>query len=464
MNPIDYSINVPDPSQAFLSALNTGSAFQQQQLQQQQAQMAMQQQQAQQAALARLQQNPNPTADDYAAATLAIPGMREHFKQAYEMQNTAQQQNSLQHVGEVASALTMGKPDVATKLLDDRITALQNSGGKPEDIQAAQTIKQLIQTNPQMALGLMQSKLGSIPGGDKVLGNIKATAILPAEVATAGSTAVKTAAEASGAQADATIKGEQAKVAPTTVALGNQKTAQEIRSQQIGDQIKQLDAQIAAANSETERGKLQLERDKLTTEQAKLTQSQGQAAQDGMDSINQSLITMSAIKQHPGLENAWYQNVPLIGAPKSAPGSMWGGLIAKMPGTDRQALEGYVDTLKSQLGYNSLMAAQASSPTGASGFGALSEGELKLLSNLAGNLDTNSKDFPKQLATVETYLQKLQAKAVANPALPKQGGAYVATVPGVGVVDEGIINQVMKAHPGSTRAQVLQFIQSLGGK
>lgn len=446
MAPTDYSINVPDPSQAFMQGLQTGASVQDLQLKQQQQQQAMAQQQAQMAAMAKLRAIPNPTAQDYADATLLVPGMKDQFKQSWEMRNDAQQMADLHHIGEVGSALTLGKPDVAVKLLNDRADALKNSGGSPQDIKAAQDMAQLIQTNPTMAAGLVQAKLGSIKGGDTVLANMKALATLPGDVRT-------TNAKADSAESQATIDSVTAGNAPTKTTLDNQKTTQDIEKSKADARVAEFNAQIAGANSETERGRLTLERDKFVAEQAAKTQTQGVAAQDGLDSLNNSLLTVSEIKNHRGMD-AFF----------TGPGTKWGSIWGKVPGSDRQALETYIDTLKSQLGYGSLMAAKASSPTGASGFGALSESELKVISQQAADLNPNSADFPAQLAKVERFIQKAQAKAVAAPALPTKGGAYVTTVPNIGAVDEGHINQVLKANPGSTREQVIQFLQSIGGK
>jgi hypothetical protein len=323
---------------------------------------------------------------------------------------------------------------------------LTNAGANPADIKAAQDMAELIKTNPTMAAGLVQAKLGAIPNGDKVLANMKAVATLPGDVK-------KVNADARGAVATADTAEVTAANAPTAASLGNQKTAQEIRASQLSGKVSELNAQIAAANSETERGRLTLERDKYVQEQAKLNQTQGVAAQDGMDSLNNSLSTLNDIKNHRGMD-AFF----------TGPGTKWGAVWRVVPGSDRQALETYIDTLKSQLGYGSLMAAKASSPTGASGFGALSDSELKVISQQAADLNPNSADFPAQLQKVERFLQKAQAKAVAGPNLPTKGGAYVATVPGIGTVDEGHINQVLKANPGSTRDQVIKFLQSVGGK
>lgn len=452
MDPINYSGAFGDqsPLQSFTDSLKTGAEIQNLGLTQQLNQYKVQQQQALQSDLAALGSNPDPHA--IAALSVKYPALSEQFKRSYDMLNQDQQQNKLAVTIPVYAAIQNGRPDLAASQLLDHATALENSG-QADEAQRTRVMAQFIKDHPEQAKVTTGLLLSSAMGPDKFANTFATMGQEGRAQDQAPGALAKVNADASTAQSEAIIKKAQADAAPKTVQLGNDKTAQEIRSAQIGDQIKALDAQIAGADSETKRGQLQLERDKWVQEQQKLNQTQGLAAQDGLDSLNNSMSTLQQIKNHPGLDSYF-----------TGPGTKWGAVWRVVPGSDRHSLEGWIDSLKSQLGYGSLMAAKASSPTGASGFGALSEGELKLLSNLAGNLDPNSSDFPRQLASVERYLQKAQSKAVAGPNLPSKGGAYVATVPGIGVVDEGHINAVLKANPGATRDQVIKFLQQSGGK
>jgi hypothetical protein len=234
-------------------------------------------------------------------------------------------------------------------------------------------------------------------------------------------------------------------------AIDNSKTLQDIEKSKADARIADYNAQINAANSDTERERLTLERDKYVQEQAKLQQAQGKGVQDSMDSANQALDTLNQIRNHPAMDSFL-----------TGPGTAWGKIWGKVPGSERNAFESWVESLKGQLGFQSLMAAKQASPTGASGFGALSDSELKMLSGLAGRLDTDSKDFPVVLGKVEKFLQKTQARAVANPNLPTSGGAFVANSPKYGTIDEGRINAVLRAHPELTRADVLRYLQQQG--
>jgi hypothetical protein len=452
--PYDYSLgNLQDPTQALASGVQFGAGLRQLGVQQQtqdlqlqqaaqQQQFALEQQRQQAQVINSLISKPNASAQDYANASLILPtAMRDQVKQSWEMRNAEQQQSVLQDTGKVFAALSNKQPAVAADLLRQRADMLKSSD--PTQAQSLQTMAGVVDAHPEFARALIGMHLASVPGGDKVIANLTT---MGAEQR-AGD---KAPAELAKAQADAYAAQVKAGNTPTEVTLGNEKTAQEIKASQLDGQVKMLNGQIAAANSETERGRLTLERDKLIAEQAKLGQAQGQAAQESQNLASSALSTLSQIKDHPAFKSQEY-------------GGTWSKIKGFIPGTDRQALEGWVDSLKSQLGYQNLMAAKASSPTGASGFGALSEGELKLITNIAGNLDLNSADFPKQLATVERFLQKAQATAVSRPQLPTKGEAYVMRHPTYGNVTEGIVNDLMRKSPGVTRDQVLQFLKSTGG-
>jgi len=434
--PNDYSLNVPDPTQAFMQGMQNGMGMQENQIKLQQQQTALAMQQQQQQALQNFYVKPDKTADDYAQATLAIPGMRENFKQAWDMQNTQQQQASLQHNGEVASALTMGRPDVAIQLLNDRADALRNSGAKDADVNATKAMAEMVRLHPELAAGLAQAKLISTPGGDKVWGNIKTAATMPADVTKAG-------ADARSAVADADTKEVTAANAPTAAVLGNQKTAQEIRASQLAGKISELNTKISQANSETERGKLTLERDKWVQEQQKLNQTQGNATQDAMDSITQSLQQVQAIKNHPGLKSG-------VGF-----GSDMASWFAGSDGRDVRAM---VDTLKSQQFLTAVKQM--------TGTGSLSDAEGARIERAVSSLDPGQSynQFKNSIGVIEASLVKAQQKLIGRGQLPKQGDAFVMAHPKLGNIDEGFINQMLMARPGMTRDQVIQFLRQSGGK
>jgi hypothetical protein len=437
--PYDYTLNVQAPFQALAQGYQTGAAIRNDQQAQVQQQAALQQQQQQQQVIRSLMSNPNAGAADYANAMLVVPGLKDQLTNAWKTKNDAQQQASLSDTSQWAAAIQQGQPKVASDAIRARADAMENSAGAPTpQSQALRTQADIIDAHPEFAGFLMKSKLSAMgDAGAKVVDQLASMQKQPADLRKAN-------ADATSAEAKASVDTAAAPALAVKPAIDNAKTESDMR-------IAELDTQIKQADSETKRGALQLERDKLVQEQAQQKTAKAQAAQDSMDTSTQALQTLADIKNHPGFDGFW-----------TGPGTKWGAVWGKVPGSDRQALNNWVDSLRGQLGFDALMKAKASSPTGASGFGALSEGELKLISSLAAKLDPNSSDFPAQLNTIQKYLEKSQAKAVASPNLPTSGGAFVMNTPRYGVVDEGRVNSLLKQFPGSSRAQVLQFLQAQG--
>lgn len=133
MDPLNYQLQVQQPFQAAAQGVATGSAInanrdlqQQQQLQLQQQQLGMQRAQAMNQAAMQVAQNPTP--QSIAQLAIAFPEMSKQFKDANDMLTPAQQQGRLDHATQVYAAMQSGRPDIAAQLLNDRATALENSG------------------------------------------------------------------------------------------------------------------------------------------------------------------------------------------------------------------------------------------------------------------------------------------------------------------------------------------------
>lgn len=327
--PYDYSLgNIPDPSQSFLQGLQTGNGIQQLQVQQQQQQAAIAQQQQQAKVINALISKPNPTADDYARATLVVPGLREHFKQSWDMHNTEQQQSSLAEIGQVHAALTAGQPQYAVDLLRNRSTALKNSGGPPEQIQAAENMASVIEQNPAFARSITGMKLASIPGGDKVLANLgalgqedRAAAKAPAELRTANAEATTkeaaaavapqvNAAELMKKEADARTATVTAKYADSTALADLELKGWNVKNIQseIGyrKESNRIAAMNAAANREGNELKRQELRLKITETQQKMddqVRTKVADAEAASNTIDNMLNTIERVKKSKGLRD-----------------------------------------------------------------------------------------------------------------------------------------------------------------
>jgi len=299
--PYDYSIGaIPDPSASFMQGVQGAVGLQNLQLQQQQAAAALAQQQQQAQVVGALLRNPNPSADDYSRATLAVPGLREHFKQSWEMRNSDQQQSLLSEIGQVHAALTAGQPQYAADILRNRAAALKNSGGSQQEIQAAQDMASTIDANPDFARTLTGMKLASIPGGDKVFANLK-TAQDTTQAAAEGPAKARTA------EAEARIKEAEAAVAPQT---------QQQKLQTGVWNNANVQSQIAERAA-----RLGLDKDKLTTEtQLKLTelnQKLGQLPDDARKIVNESAVSAVSSEQQ-------VQQYHTLASQLDGIGSSWG--------------------------------------------------------------------------------------------------------------------------------------------
>jgi hypothetical protein len=85
----------------------------------------------------------NPTPENISQLSIAFPEMSEQFKRSYDMLQPAQQRAKLQFGTQVYAAMQSDRPDIAAQLLNDRATALENSGGNPQEIAARQAMAEL---------------------------------------------------------------------------------------------------------------------------------------------------------------------------------------------------------------------------------------------------------------------------------------------------------------------------------
>ena len=455
VQPIDYgSAFAPQsPTQAFAGGYQIGAGIrddiQQQQALQAQAQAQQEAARRQQEVLQSLIANPRAGAQDYASASLLIPGLKDQLKQSWEMRNTAQQEANLRDMGQAYSAIVSGRPDIAVKQLQSRADAMEAAGANPAEIQALRTNAQVIEANPEFARTTMGVTLASIPGGDKVLSGISTAGRETREQQQAPAALAK-------ANAEAGIQTAKAGVAPQREALEVENLAEDAETKRSNRDIARLNVQIAQANSETQRGELIQKRDELALKRDEAVRAKGEAEQSKLDKIDLSLNTVNAIFKHPGLEALGF-NEPLMPG-FGGVGTTTGKMAGFLPGTDRKDLQGLVDTLQAQqflTGVQNLV-----------GMGALSDAEGKKIGSAVASLDLDQspKAFKNALGVVKATLEKAQRNALSSGRAPTSGGGFVLKHPQFGVVTEGDVNRMMANNPGSTREQVLQYLNSTGGK
>jgi hypothetical protein len=168
MQPINYSMEIQDPSQAFLSAFQTGSAITKSRLDQEQAVRQAEQQQRMTAAFERLRQ-PGATAKDYADLAMQLPETQaKAVRESFSMISQEQQQNALMNSGKVFAAFKAGQPEIAINLMEQQIAAKRNSGDE-EGAKFLETWRDVTKENPQSTEDYFGFTLSQMPGGDKII-------------------------------------------------------------------------------------------------------------------------------------------------------------------------------------------------------------------------------------------------------------------------------------------------------
>lgn len=207
--PIDYGVQIADPTQAFLSAFQAGTSIQDAQLKQQQQVQQAAQQKLIQAGFAKLQ-SPTATAADYANLSMMLPETQaKAVRESFGMLTEERRKTALQQSGQIFSAFEAKQPAIAIGLMDQQITAKENAG----DTAGADFLKKwrdVAKETPEATQIFFGNMLTQIPGGDKV---IESAIKLGAERRAAGlakPTLDKAVADASAAVSDAEIKSAQA--------------------------------------------------------------------------------------------------------------------------------------------------------------------------------------------------------------------------------------------------------------
>lgn len=166
--PINYGVDIPDPSQAFLQAFKTGTAITETRMAQEQAQRQAEQQQQITQAFQRLRQ-PGATAKDYADLAMLLPETQaKAVRESFNMITADQQQSALNQAGQVFSAFKSGKPEIAVGLIERQIEAKRNSGDE-NGARFLETWRDVAKENPKAADDYFGFTISQIPGGDKVI-------------------------------------------------------------------------------------------------------------------------------------------------------------------------------------------------------------------------------------------------------------------------------------------------------
>jgi hypothetical protein len=166
--PIDYGVQIADPTQAFLGAFQTGASIQEARLKQEQQQQQMANQKLIQEGFNKLRQ-PGATAADYANLSMMLPETQaKSVRESFSMLSGERQNAALQQSGQVFSAFKAGKPDIAISLLDQQIEGKRNSGDEA-GAKFLETWRDVAKENPKATEDYFGFTISQMPGGDKVI-------------------------------------------------------------------------------------------------------------------------------------------------------------------------------------------------------------------------------------------------------------------------------------------------------
>ena len=216
MQPINYGVQIADPTQAFLSAFQTGASIQESRLKQEQQQQQLANQKLIQEGFAKLR-SPNATAADYANLSMMLPETQaKSVRESFNLLSGERQNAALQQSGQVFSAFKSGKPEIAISLLDQQIAGKRNSGDE-EGAKFLETWRDVAKENPKATEDYFGFTISQMPGGDKVItsaialgGERREEAKAPSALLEARAKADKAVADATTAQATATNAAEKA--------------------------------------------------------------------------------------------------------------------------------------------------------------------------------------------------------------------------------------------------------------
>jgi len=286
MQPINYGVEIQDPTQSFLSAFQTGAAIQDTRLKQEQQQQQMANQKLIQEGFNKLRQ-PGATAADYANLAMVLPETQaKAVRESFSMLSGERQQNALQQSGQVFSAFKAGKPEIAIGLLDRQIEAKRNSGDN-EGAMFLETWRDVAKENPKATEDYFGFTISQMPGGDKIiesavkLGTERRTEQLQPSVLT------KAEQDAKKATSEAEIKAIEAQFTERLQKAGIDEKNWNVKNlqSQINDRAAKLnlDKQTTAATVAEKMSSIQKNLNDIPSDTRKL--------------INESAVTAATAKQ-----------------------------------------------------------------------------------------------------------------------------------------------------------------------
>lgn len=371
--PFDYSVQAPNITGSLMGGIQAG-----QQLGAQQAAQAKREQYS-----ADLQNYlDNPTAQGASAMMAKYPESQKAMSASFETFDKGQKEDIFKAGTQAYSAIQNGRPEIAAKILDDRIAAAQNSGQDTADLES---LKQSLSTNPQAAaagLGLTMSAMNP-DAWAKIASEQREARMDPAKQTEAQAKAQKAAVDA--------------KYAESSVVQDLAKTGWEISKMQNDMQVSRQNSQIAALNANISREKNDLKRQEL-----------GLKLQEKIDKRDETIRTKASEieSSRATIDNMLNTADRILATPFDVIESAAGPISSRLPtaSSDTADLEALVDTLSSQAFMAQIPALK--------GMGALSNAEGEKLQASLQNLSL--KQSPERLVQNIKEAQRLILKSRAT--------------------------------------------------
>lgn len=382
VQPINYMAAMPyqDLSQQF-TGLAEALAMREQRATKEREQQRTDQIRAQYAADLQAYQA-NPTASAAAAMVEKYPGQREAFGDAWKIRSQESKDQEFGLGVQAYSALMSGRPEVASRLLDEQIAATKNSG---KDTAKLEALKSGIGSNPTQAaahIGLILSSVEPEKWG-KVAGELRSAQKAPAELSEAQARAHKAAVDA--------------KFAESNAVTDLQKKGWDITKIQEDIKISKENARIAAMNAAISREGNHLKKVELATKMQEAKDKRDEAVRAKTSEVESARADM---------DNFLNTADRVLKTPIGVVDSAAGPINARLPTTsqDTADFEELLTTLSSQAFMSQIPKMK--------GTGALSEKEGDKLQTSLQNLSL--RQSPQRLLENVREAQRLILKGRAN--------------------------------------------------
>lgn len=377
IGPIDYLGAMPQTNflQSIQSGLQLGLGIRQVTQAEEEKARALQAQEQYKAEVS--QYLAKPTAQGAAALATKYPSNREAILEGWKTVDSQQQKDEITAANEVYAALTNGRTDVATQRIEQRIAALDASGGDSTEEKA---LLGMLKENPTQATGYLGLVLAQLD--DKFAANHAAL----------GQERRATDAAPAGlrkANAEATTAEVAAGNAEERTALENERIAEDIRDKKDLQRIRSIEAAYKKEDNEIKREELRLKLDDAKLAREEKLRAKGADAETAISDVDN---TVGILKDILGDEDTLRAAVGT---------SAWRGAI---PGTKARTMAGKIEQLQNAIASTNLDKLK----------GAMSDKDIMFLKNIATNLDRYQDEdlFIKELNRVFGALEDARERVV----------------------------------------------------